>query len=159
MKPPPFEYVAPDTQAEALEAARQAGSDAKFLAGGQSLVPAMNFRITQPALLIDLNRIPGLDTIRRGDGGGVHFGAMTRQRRLELDPIVATGAFAELCPSSPTPDRNQERWREPGHADRPASPVIAVASTPDSHRFDRGDRWSTGFLQECSPPVGTEKCW
>ena len=57
MKPPPFEYVVPGSLEEALQAARQAGEDGKFLAGGQSLVPAMNLRITQPALLIDLNRV------------------------------------------------------------------------------------------------------
>jgi len=49
MKPPPFDYIVPGTLDEALHAARQGGSEAKYLAGGQSLVPAMNFRIAQPA--------------------------------------------------------------------------------------------------------------
>jgi len=147
MKPPPFEYIAPDTQAEALEAARQAGSDAKFLAGGQSLVPAMNFRITQPALLIALNRVPDLDYIRRDGGAGVHFGAMTRQRRLELDPIVAAEAplLAEAVPFIAHPQiRNRGTLGGSlAHAD-PASelPVIAVALDAQLRvASTEGDRW------------------
>ncbi len=147
MKPPPFEYIAPDTQAEALEAARQAGSDAKFLAGGQSLVPAMNFRISQPALLIDLNRVPGLDYIRRDDGSGVHFGSMTRQRRLELDPIVAADVplLAEAVPFIAHPQiRNRGTLGGSlAHAD-PASelPVIAVALDAQMRLASTtGDRW------------------
>jgi CO/xanthine dehydrogenase FAD-binding subunit len=92
MKPSAFDYIVPGSLEEALQAARQGGSDAKFLAGGQSLVPAMNFRIAQPGLLIDLNRLPGLDDVRL-EPDGLHLGAMTRQRTLELDPLVAEAAL------------------------------------------------------------------
>ena len=64
------------------------GGDAKPLAGGQSLVPLLNFRLARPAALIDLNRIPALTGIREVDGYIV-FGAMTRQRSVEFSPIVA----------------------------------------------------------------------
>jgi len=64
------------------------GGDAKPLAGGQSLVPLLNFRLARPAALIDLNRIPALSGIREVNGHVV-FGAMTRQRAVEFSPIVA----------------------------------------------------------------------
>lgn len=147
MKPPPFDYIAPETLAEALEAARQAGSDAKFLAGGQSLVPAMNFRITAPALLIDLNRIPDLDYIRHDDGAGLRLGAMTRQRRLELDPMVAAEAplLAEAVPFIAHPQiRNRGTLGGSlAHAD-PASelPVIALALDARLRLVSTvGERW------------------
>jgi carbon-monoxide dehydrogenase medium subunit len=60
MKPAPFEYLVPDSIEQALELKRQHGDEAKILAGGQSLVPAMNFRVVQPTVLIDLNRIKEL---------------------------------------------------------------------------------------------------
>jgi len=89
MKPPAFEYVATDSLESALLLMAQYGGDAKPLAGGQSLVPAMNFRVAQPALLVDLNRLAELDYIRQSDNGELRIGAMTRQRRLERDPLIA----------------------------------------------------------------------
>ncbi|MCI0399612.1 MAG: xanthine dehydrogenase family protein subunit M [Chloroflexi bacterium] len=89
MKPAPFEYIAPNSLREALHILAEKGGEAKVLAGGQSLVPAMNFRLVQPGLLVDLDRIPELATIRRASDGGLRLGAMTRQRRLERDPVVA----------------------------------------------------------------------
>lgn len=67
------------------------GGDAKLLAGGQSLVPTMNFRLAQPAVLIDLNRLPGLDGIEDADDG-LKMGAMVRQRTVERSPEVARRA-------------------------------------------------------------------
>src|SRR5579875_3411800 len=88
MKPAPFEYHAPRSVEEALALLAQYGDEAKVLAGGQSLVPLMNFRLARPAHLIDLNRIPELAYVRPHDGG-LAFGAMTRQYFLEEDPQVA----------------------------------------------------------------------
>ena len=88
MKPAPFEYYAPDSIEEALSLLRDLSGDAKLLAGGQSLVPAMNFRVVQPAALIDLNRIKELDYVRK-DKDCLRVGAMTRERTLEFDPEVA----------------------------------------------------------------------
>jgi len=89
MKPASFEYVLPDSLEAALALLAQHGGDAKPLAGGQSLVPAINFRVAQPALLIDLNGLGDLDFVRQTEEGGLRIGAMTRQRRLERDPLVA----------------------------------------------------------------------
>ena len=84
MKPAPFEYHAPGSLDEALALKNQYGDDAKVLAGGQSLVPAMNFRVVQPGVLIDLNRVSELSYIRE-DGGVIRAVAMARERHLEFD--------------------------------------------------------------------------
>ncbi|MEM1176869.1 MAG: xanthine dehydrogenase family protein subunit M [Acidobacteriota bacterium] len=88
MKPPAFDYHAPDSVAGVLEVLAQYGDDAKPLAGGQSLVPAMSFRLARPSVLVDLGRVPGLEGIR-SEGGELRFGAMTRQRELEASALVA----------------------------------------------------------------------
>ena len=87
MKPPKFDYHAPASVDEALALLARYGGDAKILAGGQSLVPLLNFRLSRPAALIDLNRIPALAYIR-AENGDVRFGAMTRQRTIEFSPLV-----------------------------------------------------------------------
>src|SRR3989449_9384064 len=87
MKPPKFEYHAPKSVEEALDALGRYGGDAKVLAGGQSLMPLLNFRLIRPAALVDLNAIPSLAYIREKDGE-VRFGAMTRQRTIEFSPVV-----------------------------------------------------------------------
>jgi CO/xanthine dehydrogenase FAD-binding subunit len=86
MKPAAFEYVVADS-VEAAVAALAAG-DAKILAGGQSLVPMLNFRLLRPAILVDINRIPGLALIR-DDGDAVTIGALTRHHQLETSPVIA----------------------------------------------------------------------
>jgi len=87
MKPAPFEYHVPDSMEQALDLMNQHGDEAKILAGGQSLVPAMNFRIAQPSMLIDLNRVNQLSYVRE-DGQVLRVGAMTRERHLELDALI-----------------------------------------------------------------------
>lgn len=87
MKPAPFEYVCPASLAEALEHLHQHGDDAKALAGGQSLVPLMNFRLTRPGMIVDLNRLGELAYIRPLDGG-LALGAMVRQRTIETSTVV-----------------------------------------------------------------------
>jgi len=88
MKPAPFEYHVPDSLEQALGLMSQHADEAKILAGGQSLVPAMNFRIAQPGMLIDLNRVAELSYIHE-DGSVIRIGAMTRERRLEFDASIA----------------------------------------------------------------------
>ena len=85
MKPPPLEHVAPDTLEGALAALAEHGDDAKLLAGGQSLVPLLAFRLARPGVLVDLNRVPGLDELRLDDGALV-LGAMARQSDVEALP-------------------------------------------------------------------------
>lgn len=87
MKPPPFEYVDPTRTEEALNLLKDYGEEAKILAGGQSLVPLLNFRLARPRYLIDLNRISELARIGEWDGG-LTIGAMTRQRAVEKSEIV-----------------------------------------------------------------------
>jgi CO/xanthine dehydrogenase FAD-binding subunit len=88
MKPPKFEYHAPTSLEEALAALGRYGGDAKVLAGGQSLMPLLNFRLARPAALVDLNRIDSLAYIHEHDGQ-IRLGAMTRQRTIEFSPVVA----------------------------------------------------------------------
>ena len=92
MKPASFDYYAPTSVEQALDHVAQLGYDAKILAGGQSLIPTMNFRLAQPAALIDLNNIPELFYIRPSGDGGVLVGAMTRQSSIERDPLIAERA-------------------------------------------------------------------
>lgn len=92
MKPAPFEYVAAESVEEALAALQQNHPDGKILAGGQSLLPLLNLRLTKPKILVDLNGISGLDGIRETPGG-LAIGAMTRQSKVEHSPLVR-----ERCP-------------------------------------------------------------
>src|ERR1700754_3465958 len=88
MKPPPFEYVVAESVEHAVAALAQANGEAKIIAGGQSLVPMLNFRLLRPAILVDINRIPDLAYVRE-DGGVVRIGALTRHHRLETSPVIA----------------------------------------------------------------------
>jgi len=132
MKPAAFEYIAPDSLEQALSVLREHGDDAKVLAGGQSLVPAMNFRMLQPTLLVDLNKLDELDYIRQNEDGDLLVGAMTRHRRLEFDSLVAQNAplLHESIPSIAHPQiRNRGTLGGSlAHADPAAElPVIALA--------------------------------
>lgn len=82
MKPSAFEYVAPTSLAEALAVLAEDADDSKVLAGGQSLVPMMNFRLASPARLIDINRIPGLEGLSES-GERLHIAARTRHLKLQ----------------------------------------------------------------------------
>ena len=88
MKPPKFDYFAPDSIDGALSLIAAHGEDARFLAGGQSLVPMLNFRVAAPSALIDLNRIAALRDIRIDGSGDLHLGAMVRTRQIETDPVI-----------------------------------------------------------------------
>ncbi|MBR0755664.1 FAD binding domain-containing protein [Bradyrhizobium jicamae] len=89
MKPAKFEYVAPATVDAAVEALRAANGEGKVLAGGQSLLPLLNFRMTRPAVLVDLNGIKDLSFIElRGDR--VAIGALTRHREIEQSPLIGS---------------------------------------------------------------------
>src|SRR5215510_1391489 len=87
MKPPPFSYHDPKTVAEVVGLLSTL-ENAKLLAGGQSLMPMLNFRYVQPDHIIDLNRVEGLSYIRETPAG-MEVGAMTRQRDLEFSDFVA----------------------------------------------------------------------
>jgi carbon-monoxide dehydrogenase medium subunit len=147
MKPAPFEYQAPAALEGALDLLARHGGDAKLLAGGQSLIPVMNFRLAEPALLIDINRLTELDFIRRDEDGTLRIGAMVRQRRLERDPLVAEMAplLREAVPFIAHPQiRNRGTFGGSlAHADPAAElPAIAVALGARLRlRRAGGDRW------------------
>jgi carbon-monoxide dehydrogenase medium subunit len=87
MKPRPFEYVAAADIDHAIAALVENGGEAKVLAGGQSLVPLMNFRLLAPAVLVDINGVAGLAGVRERPDG-IAVGALTRHRALEASDVV-----------------------------------------------------------------------
>lgn len=99
MKPPRFEYYDPTTIAETVSVLRQYGDDAKVLAGGQSLMPLLNFRLARPAAVVDINGAKELDYLRQEDSW-LAIGALVRQRTAELSPLVAKACpmLAEAVP-------------------------------------------------------------
>jgi CO/xanthine dehydrogenase FAD-binding subunit len=130
VKPPPFAYARADSVEEALELLAAGGEDAKPLAGGQSLVPALSLRLARPTHLVDVERIAGLDTIRQ-DGEHLSVGALTRHARLAGHvPDPRFGALGEAARSI-----GHEAIRVRGtlggslaHADPAAElPVVALA--------------------------------
>lgn len=99
MKPAPFTYHRPGSVEEALQLLAEHAGEAKPLAGGQSLIPTMNFRLSQPKVLIDLGRLEDLRGIE-GGRNGLHIGAMTTHTEVENSPVVADLAplLAETMP-------------------------------------------------------------
>jgi carbon-monoxide dehydrogenase medium subunit len=87
MKPAAFDYFAADSLEAALAVLSAAGGDGKILAGGQSLVPMLNFRLVRPSILVDINRIPGLAYVEATDTA-IKVGALTRHRTLEASPVI-----------------------------------------------------------------------
>ena len=129
MKPAPFKYIAATSLEHALALKAEHGDDAKFLAGGQSLLPTMNFRLARPAILIDINEISELAGIRASNGA-TRVGALTRYRALQRDT-----AFAQMFPliAEALPHIAHPQIRNRGtlggnlsHAD-PASELPAIA--------------------------------
>jgi aerobic carbon-monoxide dehydrogenase medium subunit len=88
MKPAPFEYLRPTSLGDALQALSKHGGTGKILAGGQSLIPMMNLRLARPEVLIDINRLPGLDQVK-AEGSELVIGALARHSSLYESPVVA----------------------------------------------------------------------
>ncbi len=135
MKPPRFEYHDPATIEESLALLARHGDGARVLAGGQSLMPMLNFRLARPAHLVDINRVAGLDAIRGTDDGGLEIGALARQRALERSSLVAARSPL-LAQAMPLVGHPQIRARGTlggslAHAD-PASELPAVAVALDA---------------------------
>ncbi len=139
MKPPLFEYLAPASVDEALGFLRER-EDAKILAGGQSLVPLLNFRLVRPQFLVDVNGLTDLAYIRRDDGHLV-IGGLTRQRAIERSALVR-----ESCPllAEAMPQIGHVQIRNRGtiggslaHAD-PAAEIPAVVAALDGELVVRG---------------------
>jgi aerobic carbon-monoxide dehydrogenase medium subunit len=147
MKPAPFKYYAPKTVEEALARLAEHGWDAKALAGGQSLIPMMNFRLAQPAVLVDLNKVAELYYIRPGRDGGLLLGAMTRQRQVEHDPLVAERAplIHQAMPKIAYPQIRSRGTFGGSLAHADPSAELPAASVALRARFrlrgKRGERW------------------
>jgi CO/xanthine dehydrogenase FAD-binding subunit len=146
MKPAPFRYVAARSLEQALALKAELGDEARFLAGGQSLVPTMNFRLTQPTMLIDINPLDELAGIRNGSDT-LRIGALTRYRSLERDPMTAVKLplIAEALPVIAHPQiRNRGTiGGNLAHAD-PASEMPAIVLTLGGRlhaQSVRGERW------------------
>jgi carbon-monoxide dehydrogenase medium subunit len=147
MKPAPFRYIAARSLEQALALKAEYGDEARFLAGGQSLLPTMNFRLTQAAVLIDINPLTELAGLRKSGAENVHIGALTRYRALERDPATARDLplIAEALPHIAHPQiRNRGTiGGNLAHAD-PASemPAIAVALAARLRAQSKnGERW------------------
>lgn len=134
MKPAAFEYLRPSTLEEALTALASHGDDARILAGGQSLVPMMNARLARPGVLVDINRLPDLDSIRV-DGDDLVIGALVRHSALKASPLVAQHCplMAQAYPHvAHVPIRNRGTLAgNISHAD-PASEMPAVLLASDA---------------------------
>lgn len=146
MKPAPFEYYAPDSLEAALELKAEHGDEAKVLAGGQSLIPAMNFRVAMPGILVDLNKISNLRFIRK-QNGELRIGAMTVQSQAERDPLVESDSplLYETLPNIAHPQiRNRGTiGGSLAHAD-PAAELPVVASAMNARlkaKSKDGERW------------------
>ena len=145
MKPPPFEYAAPATLDEAVGLLTEhADAEPRVLAGGQSLIPLMNFRLAKPGYLIDLRNVAGLAGIRRAgneQGDVLAIGAMTTLSELERSPEVAVAAplLAEATGLiAHTPVRNRGTiGGSLAHAD-PAAELPAVALACDAELVAAG---------------------
>ena len=125
VKPPPFIYHRPAQLDEAVQLLAELGQDAKVLAGGQSLVPLMSMRLAAPAHLVDINHLPGLDTVEVVDDA-VRVGALARHAGSSATsaahaavPAAAAGAASRRPPDDPQPghDGRQPRARRPGRRD------------------------------------------
>lgn len=147
MKPAPFEYFAPTTIDEALARLAEYGYDAKVLAGGQSLVPMMNFRLAQPSIIVDINNIKELFYIRENEEGGLRIGAMARHNMVETNPLVADRA-ALIADAMPHIATVQVRSRGTfggsiAHAD-PSAELASVSVALEGSfllRSQKGERW------------------
>jgi len=147
LKPAAFEYHRPESVGEALHLLADIGDEGKILAGGQSLIPVMNFRLAQPAVLIDVNRLTELDHVSEEADGTLRLGAMVRQARLEREAAVARRSplLAEAIPHVAHPQiRNRGTvGGSLAHAD-PAAELPAVMVALDARfRLARagGERW------------------
>lgn len=166
MKPAPFEYHRAYSPSEVVELLVELGEDAKILAGGQSLVPMMNFRLARPSALIDINPVSGLDYIRR-EGDELCVGALTRHRALETSIASGVRDGFDLLPRA-------ARWighypiRSRGtvggsiaHSDPTAEwcllarlfdATIVVLGTDGTRSVPASD-WFTGFLTTAAEPT------
>jgi carbon-monoxide dehydrogenase medium subunit len=147
MKPAQFDYYAPADLAEALDTLAALGYSGKVLSGGQSLIPAMNFRMAQPQALVDINNLKELDYIRLDPDGSLRIGALARDSAVELHPLVKERAplVCETMPHIAHPEiRNRGTFcGAMAHAD-PAGQLPCISVALEMRFLIRkkgGERW------------------
>ena len=147
MKPAPFEFIAPNSMEEALDALQHHAYDGKLLAGGQSLIPVMNYRLAQPGVIIDLNGVSELANITVGENKSIRVGAMVRQSQLEFSQIIAEKAPL-VSEAVPYIAHSQIRNRGTiggslAHADPAAELPVIMVTLGARFRLQRrgGERW------------------
>ncbi|HLJ32879.1 MAG TPA: xanthine dehydrogenase family protein subunit M [Ktedonobacteraceae bacterium] len=146
MIPGSFDYLVANSIPEAVALLEQHGDDAKILAGGQSLIPLLRFRLASPSVLIDINRIGDLEYIQETDGT-LHIGALTREAELDNSSLIRTRYPILLDTSSMVADPVVRNWATVGgniaHADpandHPATMLAlrakVIATGPDGQRM------------------------
>jgi aerobic carbon-monoxide dehydrogenase medium subunit len=144
--PGSFDYVVANSVTEAVALLEQHGDEAKILAGGQSLIPILRFRLAGPSVLIDINHIPDLEYIQEADGT-LHIGALTREAELDASALIRSRYPILLDTSSVVADPVVRNWATVGgnlaHADpandHPATMLVLgaqiVAVGPNGHRL------------------------
>ncbi|SFL40028.1 FAD binding domain-containing protein [Geodermatophilus ruber] len=167
MKPAPFDYLAPTTIEETLDVLAEHGDEAKVLAGGQSLVPMLNFRLARPAVLVDINHVAGLDGIEVA-ADSLTLGAAVRQRALETrlpGQLPRPSAWGLLPEAVGYVGHQQIRARGTlggslAHADPAAELPAAVTAlgatlclrSADGQREVGPDEFFEGFFTTCLAP-------
>lgn len=164
MKPPPFDYYAPRSVAEAANLLADMGDDAKLLAGGQSLGPLLNLRLAAPSAIIDLNRIPTLSYLETASDGSLKMGAMLRHRAVEFSDMIQSEwpllCAAEKWVASPTIRNRGTVGGTVSHAD-PAAEIPAcllalegsvTLENSAGRRTVQAEHFFTGFLSTAAEP-------
>jgi 2-furoyl-CoA dehydrogenase FAD binding subunit len=157
MKPASFDYVRAASQEEAVETLARKGEDARIIAGGMSLVPMLNFRLTEPAVLVDISRIANMNYVRTG-GEKVEIGASTRQATLERWPELSA-KLPLLAAAIPYIGHYQTRARGTvcgslAHADPSSELPLCLATlggevvlrSTDGERVLTAEEFQTGML-------------
>jgi CO/xanthine dehydrogenase FAD-binding subunit len=149
MKPVKFDYYAPTSVPQALDTLGELGYDGKVIAGGQSLIAAMNFRMARPAALVDLNGVSELSYIKPAADGGLAIGTMTRVNTVEYSPEVAQKfpLLPEVAKfiAHPAIRRRGTFGGAIAHAD-PAGQLPSIAIVMNANVLIRGkdsERWVT----------------
>ena len=142
--PGSFDYMVANSVPEAVALLEQHGDEAKILAGGQSLIPLLRFRLAGPSVLIDINHIPDLEYIQETDGT-LHIGALTREAELDQLPLIRNRYPILVDTSAMVADPVVRNWATVGgniaHAD-PANDHPATMLALGAQRGHAGTRWS-----------------
>src|SRR5258706_1355720 len=158
--PGSFDYMVAHSVDEAVALLDQHGDEAKILAGGQSLIPLLRFRLARPSILIDINRVDGLEYIQETEDGVRPIGGMTREADLDSSSLIRDRYLILLDPSSVVADPVVRNWATVGgniaHADpandHPATMLalgaLVVARGPAGERFIPIDGFFTDMTFE-----------